>query len=151
MAWGYNKDEVKCRWRGTGITKVFRETFRSIDRQPGICSSIWRHAKNTHRSFIDDGLVLAAFCRCALSAQFEVGGGRNQKWPNTYTFEYFEDQDEVSSETSAFQREEVALTKPFLLCHVAEAYCYPCGKALKAPQMVNTRTQFRVVAFHGTF
>ncbi len=35
-----------------------------------------------------------------------------------FTFENLESQDEVSSEASAFQREEVKLAKPFLIWHV---------------------------------
>ncbi len=35
-------------------------------------------------------------------------------------FENFEGQDEISSEASAFQREEVELAKPFLIRHVTE-------------------------------
>ncbi len=37
-----------------------------------------------------------------------------------FSFENFEGQDEISSEASAFQREEVELAKPFLLRHVTE-------------------------------
>ncbi len=37
-----------------------------------------------------------------------------------FTFENREDQDEVSSEASAFQREEVELAKPFLKWHVTK-------------------------------
>ncbi len=36
------------------------------------------------------------------------------------SFENFEGQDEISSEASAFQREEVELAKPFLIWHVTE-------------------------------
>ncbi len=36
------------------------------------------------------------------------------------TFENFEGQDEVSSEASAIQREEVKLAKPFLIWHVTK-------------------------------
>ncbi len=35
-----------------------------------------------------------------------------------FSFENFEGQDEISSEVSAFQREEVELAKPFLIWHV---------------------------------
>ncbi len=38
----------------------------------------------------------------------------------TSSFENFEGQDEISSEASAFQREEVELTKPFLIWHVTK-------------------------------
>ncbi len=38
----------------------------------------------------------------------------------SFTFENFEGQDEVSLEASAFQREEVELTKPFLTWHVTK-------------------------------
>ncbi len=37
-----------------------------------------------------------------------------------FTFENFEGQDEVSSEASAYQREEVELAKPFLIWHVTK-------------------------------
>ncbi len=37
-----------------------------------------------------------------------------------FSFENFEVQDEISSEASAFQREEVELAKPFLIWHVTE-------------------------------
>ncbi len=37
-----------------------------------------------------------------------------------FSFENFEGQDEISSEASAFQREEVELTKPFLIWHVTK-------------------------------
>ncbi len=39
-------------------------------------------------------------------------GGRRKKLEVNFTFENFEDQDEVSSEASAFQREKVELAKP---------------------------------------
>ncbi len=38
-----------------------------------------------------------------------------------FYFENFEGQDEISSEASAFQREEVELAKPFLIWHVSKA------------------------------
>ncbi len=37
-----------------------------------------------------------------------------------FTFENFEGQDEVSSDASAFLREEVELAKPFLIWHVTK-------------------------------
>ncbi len=37
-----------------------------------------------------------------------------------FIFENFEGYNEVSSEASAFQREEVELAKPFLVWHVTE-------------------------------
>ncbi len=37
-----------------------------------------------------------------------------------FTFEKVEGQDEVSSKTSAFQREKVELAKPFLIWHVTK-------------------------------
>ncbi len=36
------------------------------------------------------------------------------------SFENFDGQDEISSEASAFQREEVELAKPFLVWHVTK-------------------------------
>ncbi len=37
-----------------------------------------------------------------------------------FSFENFEGQDKISSETSAFQLEEVELAKPFLIWHVTK-------------------------------
>ncbi len=68
------------------------------------------------RSCVEDGLVLAVIGRCTLVDRLEVGGGRSQ----VNFFENFEGQDEVSSEASAFQREEVELAKPFLIWHVTK-------------------------------
>ncbi len=42
-----------------------------------------------------------------------------------FVFENFEGQDEVSSEASAFQREEVELAEPFLIWHVMKTYRLP--------------------------
>ncbi len=46
---------------------------------PEICSSISRHEQKTHRSCVEDGLVLAVISRCVLVARFGVGGGRSQR------------------------------------------------------------------------
>ncbi len=70
-----------------------------------VCSSISPPGQKRHRSFVEDGLVLATI-------------GRRVKI--NLSFENFEGQDEISSEASAFQREEVELAKPFLIWHVTE-------------------------------
>ncbi len=65
-----------------------------------------------------------------------------------FTFENFEGQDEVSSETSAFQREEVELAKPFLIWHVAKTSHWPCCKALDPLQLVYISPRCWFVDFH---
>ncbi len=69
-----------------------------------------------HHSFVRDDLLLEIMCRCVLLSL--ALGGRREKFDST--FEKPKCQDEVSSEASAFQREEVVLAKPFLVWHVAE-------------------------------
>ncbi len=56
-----------------------------------------------HLSFVEDGLVLAVFCSCVLSAQ--LGWEEKEvKWVQVnFTFENAKGQDEVSSEAPACQ------------------------------------------------
>ncbi len=75
---------------------------------PAVCSRISRPELKRRRSCLEDGLVFVVIGRCALVAR----GGRRKV---NFTFENFEGQDEVSSEASAFQREEVGLAKPFFI------------------------------------
>ncbi len=87
---------------------------------PAVCSSISRPDLKRHRSCVEDGLVLAVIGRCALVARFGADGRRDRRVKVNFTFENSEGQDEVSSEVSAFQREEVELMKPFLIWHVTK-------------------------------
>ncbi len=82
-----------------------------------VCSSISPHRQKRHRSFVEGGLVLAVIGTRALVDRLGGGGGVKIN----FSFENFEGQDEISSEASAFQREEVELAKPFLIWHVTEA------------------------------
>ncbi len=66
---------------------------------------------------VEGGLVLTVISRCALVARLGVGGGRSRVKVN-FTFHDFEGQDKVSSEASAFQQEDVEVTKTFLIWHV---------------------------------
>ncbi len=43
-----------------------------------VYSSISPHGQKRHRSFVENGLVLAEIGRCALVDQLGVGGGRIQ-------------------------------------------------------------------------
>ncbi len=43
-----------------------------------VCSSISPPGQKRHRSFTEDGLVLAVIGRCALEDRLGVGGGRIQ-------------------------------------------------------------------------
>ncbi len=62
-----------------GTTIFLRQTLRVTSLEaPAICPNISRHAQKMHRSCVENGLILAVLCRCALLAQLEVGGGRNQ-------------------------------------------------------------------------
>ncbi len=71
---------------------------------------------------------------CAPVARLEMGGGRNQA------------DDEVSSEVSAFQREEVELAKPFLIWHVTETLWGLLLTSFK----IRTQTSGRVQAVFST-
>ncbi len=65
-----------------------------------------------------------------------------------FASENFEGQDEVSSEASAFQREEVELARPFLIWHVTETSHQPCCNALDPLQLFNISSLCRGVGFH---
>ncbi len=87
-----------------------------------VCSGISPPGQKRHRFFVEDGLVLAVIGRCALVDRLGVGGGRVQRLVKVnFYFENVEGQDEISSEASAFQLEEVELAKPFLIWHVSKA------------------------------
>ncbi len=77
-----------------------------------VCSRISLSGQRRHRSCVEGGLVLAVIGRCA-EEEF-----RRVKF--NFSFDNFEGQDEVSSEASAFQREEVELAKPFLVWLLVE-------------------------------
>ncbi len=83
-----------------------------------VCSSISLPGQRRHRSFVEDGLVLAVFGRCALVDRL---GWAEEKVRRAKVNLNPEDQDEVSSEASAFQREGVELAKPFLIWHLSPA------------------------------
>ncbi len=68
------------------------------DFTPLAIQLLW-HGQKMHHSFVEDGLVLAVICRRAFSY-----GLRS-------TAPLKDGQDEVSSEASVFQREEVELAK----------------------------------------
>ncbi len=78
---------------GTEVTQVLQGRFRTNDgptvlcrwkrRVPRlgvleVCSSISPPGQKRHRSFVEDGLVLAVIGRCALVDWLGVGGGRIQ-------------------------------------------------------------------------
>ncbi len=52
-----------------------------------------------------------------------------------FPFDNLEGQNEVSSEASVFQREEIELAKPFLIWHVMETSNQPCCMALDPLQV----------------
>ncbi len=87
---------------GTEITQVSRPELRR------------------HRYCVEDGFVLAVIGRCALVARLGWAEEEVRRVKVNFAFENFKGQDEVSSEASAFQREEVELVKPFLTWHVAK-------------------------------
>ncbi len=82
---------------------------------PEVCSKI------SHRSCVEDGLVLAVIDRFALVDRLGWAEEEFRRVKISFSFENFEGQDEISSEASAFQREEVELAKPFLMWHVTKA------------------------------
>ncbi len=84
-----------------------------------VCSCISLPGQKRHSSFVEDGLALAVIGWCAS----KTGSGWAEeefRRVNVNFFENFEGQDEISSEASAFQREEVELAKPFLIWHVTK-------------------------------
>ncbi len=131
LVWCYNQDERTVWRRGTeinaGISGLFFTVAGPFVPYRRALMVTWQEAGNgfqyftTRREnaplFVEDGFALAVFCRCVLSDQFGVGGGRNPMGWGQSTFENIEGQDDVS----AFQCEEVELTKSFLIRHLAEA------------------------------
>ncbi len=87
---------------------------------PEICFSISRPEPKRHRSCVADGLILAVIGRCALLRASGWAEEEFRRVKINFSFENFEGQDEISSEASAFQREEVELAKPFLTWLVTE-------------------------------
>ncbi len=85
-----------------------------------VCSSISPPGQKRHRSFVENSLVLGVSGRCAFLDRLKVGGERIQTVKVNFSFENFEGQDEIRSEASAFQREEVELAKTFLVWHVTK-------------------------------
>ncbi len=65
-----------------------------------------------------------------------------------FTSENLESHGEVSSEASAFQRDEVELAKPFLIWHVMETSHQPCCMALDPLQLGNISSQCGGVGFN---
>ncbi len=86
-----------------------------------VCSRISLSGQRRHCSCVEDGLVLAVIGRCALVDRLGWSEEEFRRVKVNFSFENFEGQDEISSEASAFQREEVELTKPFLIWHVTKA------------------------------
>ncbi len=80
-----------------------------------VCSSISPPGQKRHRSFVEDGLVLALIGRCALVDRLGVGEEEFRRVKVNLTFENLEGQGEISSVASEFQRDEVELAKPFLI------------------------------------
>ncbi len=120
---------------GTEITRVLQERFRTIDGStvflrkilrvtrldvPEVCSSNSQPELRRHCSCVEDGFVLAVIGRCALVDRLGWAEEEFRRVKVNLSFENFEGQDEISSEASAFQREEVELAKPFLIWYVAK-------------------------------
>ncbi len=64
--------------------------------------------------------VLAVIGRCALVDRLGWAEEEFRHVKVNFSFEDFEGQNEIYSEASAFQREEVELAKPFLIWHVTK-------------------------------
>ncbi len=73
---------------GAEITQEWQETFPTINGTTAegdtttYVSNLFQYFTTctenaTPSFFVEDGLVLAVFCKCDFSAQFEMGGGRN--------------------------------------------------------------------------
>ncbi len=92
----------------------------TIVEVPTICSSVSRHDPKRHRSFVEDGLVLAVIGRCALLVRIGWAQEEVRLIKVTFTLGNFEGMYEVISKASAFQREEGELAKPFLIWHVTK-------------------------------
>ncbi len=88
---------------------------------PAICSSISRHEQK--------GTGPASKTALSLQQSADVPSLPGWGWAEdeirrvkvNLIFENFEGQDDVSSETSAFQREGVELAMPFLIWHLTKA------------------------------
>ncbi len=68
-----------------------------------VCSSISPPKQKRHRSFVQDGLVLAVIGRCALVDRLGWAEEEFRRVKINFSFENFEGQDKISSEASAFQ------------------------------------------------
>ncbi len=55
-------------------------------RTPTIGDIILQNAQNLHRFFAENGLILAVFCKCALSTKFGVDEGRSQMSAGQFQF-----------------------------------------------------------------
>ncbi len=81
-----------------------------------VCSRISLSGHRRHRSFVEDGLVLAVSVGVP-SLTGSRWAEEEFRWVKIdFSFEDFE----ISSEASAFQREEVELARPFLIWHVTK-------------------------------
>ncbi len=89
---GYSIEKIVNEW-GQKLHRGCREDFEPMTVQlfffkwrrrvprlgvQEVCSSISPHGQKKHRPFVEDGLVLAIFGRCALVDGLGVGGGRIQ-------------------------------------------------------------------------
>ncbi len=93
-----------------------------------------------HRSFVEDGLDLAVTSQPgSVCPEEEV-----RRAQVNFTFKNLEGQDKVSTEASAFQREEVELAKPFLIWHMTKTSHLTCCKALDPLQVVNVSPHCRL-------
>ncbi len=76
---------------GTEVTQALQGRFRTIDGKnvflilrvtrldlPEVCSTISQSELRRHRSYVEDGLVLAVIGTYALVARLGAGGGRSQ-------------------------------------------------------------------------
>ncbi len=91
--------------------------------------NLLQHEQTMRHSCVDDGLVLPVNCRYALLVRLGWAEEEINQALVFFTFENFEGQDEVSSEASAFQQEEVDLAKPCLKWHVVNinSHCQGVG------------------------
>ncbi len=68
-----------------------------------------------HSPCVEDGLALTVIGRCALLVRLGRAEEEVRRTRVNFNIANLVDQDEVSSEATAFQREEVELAKPFLI------------------------------------
>ncbi len=78
-----------------------------------VCYRISLSGQRRHRFCVEGGLVLAVIGRCALVDRLGRAEEEFRCVKVNFSFENVEGQDEVTSETPVFQREEVELTKLF--------------------------------------